>query len=154
VPSVYVDEVLAVFELHEESKTGSIHASEFDFEIVASLLKGGHSANAAVVLGRVAATAARGDALRVERAPLEHEIARTLERARRFALEIDAKTVRSAAYAEAAERDFFASPRRFHYLFRSEPWRVRRTRNRLLAILARAALRQLRKLIPGRLSAV
>lgn len=152
VPSVYVNETLAIFELHENSKTGSIHTSEFDLEVGASLFKRGYATNAAVVLGRAAATAARRDAQRVERDLLEREIARMLERARRFAPGADVRTVRAAAYAEAAERDFFASPRRFQYLLCSDPWRVRRTRHRLLVILARAALRRLTKRIPRPLS--
>jgi hypothetical protein len=143
VPSVYVREILAVFELRDDSKTGSTNTSEFELEMGVSLLKRGRRASAATMLGHAAATAAVTGADRIEPDRLEREIARMIERACRFAADVDVRTLRAAAYAEAVERDLFASPRGFRYLLRTEPWRVRRTRNHLLALLFRGVLRRI-----------
>jgi GT2 family glycosyltransferase len=139
VPAVYVPDVLAVFEIHPDSKTGRVPLREWELENAAAMFKAGHTSDGAALLGRVAARSAYGAEWRVDRRRLDGEIARSITLGKELSPQLDETTVRAAAFAEAAERELFGSPRRYRYFFRTEPWRVSRTRRRLgAAIVARA----------------
>ena len=145
IPAIYVPEVLAVFEIHEGSKTGSVPPREWALEGARAMLENGHTSDGAALLGRTAARSAQDEGSGVDRARLEEEIARMLSHGRKTAPGLDEATVRAAAYGEAAERELFAPRRRYRYLFSPEPWRVSRTRKRLGQVLATAAARFVRR---------
>jgi GT2 family glycosyltransferase len=145
VRSVYVPDTVATFELHEHSKSGSIDRSAFRLEWAISLLKHSHRRAATLMLGRAAAAAAQADAQRIDRSRLEHEIAAAAGRARSHTTDVDLRTLRASAYAEAALLELHLRPRGFAYLLRPEPWLSREPRTRLFAVLARGAVRRLRR---------
>lgn len=141
IPAVHVPEVLAVFEIHADSKTGSVPARDWALEDAAALLKRGHASDGALLLGRLAARSVHEFGSAIERDRLEDEIAEMIAYGRRWAPMLDTTTVRAGAYAEAAERELFAPRRGYRYLLSPEPWRVSRTRRRLGAVVAVRALR-------------
>lgn len=140
VPAVYVPEVLAIFEIHADSKTGTIPTREWELENAKAMLKRGHLSDGAALLGRTAARSAADAASRVERARLEEEIAGVIVYGGAVS-ELDVATLRAAAFAQAAECELFAPSRRYRYLLSPEPWRVAKTRRRLGSVLATAAVR-------------
>lgn len=141
VPALYVPEVLAVFEIHADSKTGSIPARDWALEDAAAMLKRGHTGDGALLLGRIAGRSVHEFGSAIDRARLEGEIAEMIAYGRKLAPTLDDTTVRAAAYAEAAERELFAPRRRYGYLFSPEPWRVSRTRRRLASALVARTIR-------------
>ena len=141
VPALYVPEVLAVFEIHADSKTGSIPPRDWALEDAAAMLKLGHTGDGALLLGRIATRSVHEFGSPIDRGRLEDEIAKVIAYGRQLASAFDEATVRAAAYAEAAERELFAPRRRYRYLFSPEPWRVSRTRRRLGSVLATRAAR-------------
>ena len=136
VPALYVPEVLAVFEIHADSKTGSIPARDWALEDAAAMLKRGHMSDGALLLGRIAARSVHEFGSPIDRGRLEGEITDVIAYGRQLAPALDETTVRASAYAEAAERELFAPRRRYRYLFSPEAWRVSRTRRRLWSALA------------------
>jgi len=141
VPALYVPEVLAVFEIHADSKTGSIPARDWALEDAAAMLKRGHTSDGALLLGRIAARSVHEFGSPIDRSRLEGEITEVIAYGRQLAPTLDEATVRASAYAEAAERELFAPRRRYHYLFSTEPWRVSGTRRRLASVLAARTIR-------------
>jgi Glycosyl transferase family 2 len=141
VPALYVPEVLAVFEIHADSKTGSIPARDWALEDAAAMLKRGHAGDGALLLGRIAARSVHEFGSPIDRDRLEGEITKVIAYGRQLGPALDEAVVRAAAYAEAAERELFAPRRRYRYLFSPEPWRVSETRRRLASILATRAAR-------------
>ncbi|HWX08348.1 MAG TPA: glycosyltransferase family 2 protein [Gaiellaceae bacterium] len=141
VPGVYVPDTLAAFELHGESKSGSIDRSEFRLEWARVLLKSGRGESAALMLGRAAAAAAQPEGRRIEPSRLEDEIARMTA----LVHGMDVRTVRVSAYAEAALLELHLRPRGFRYLLRPEAWSMRDTRGRLAGAFARGLARRLVK---------
>lgn len=141
VPLVYVPEVLAIFEIHAESKTGTVPLREWELENARAMFKSGHTSDGAALLGRVAARSASEAGSPLEPPRLEAELADMLAYGRGVAPTLDEATVRASAYAEAAELELFAPHRGYRYLLRPEPWRVARTRRRLGSVLAGAAVR-------------
>jgi hypothetical protein len=144
IPSVYVPQVLAVFELHATSKTGTTPRSEFVLEEAIAQLRCGRDRAAARTAAR-AALIALGE--RSERPPVEAEIAHGLARIRERASGLDARLVRAFAYAELAQAELFARPRGFRHLFRPQVWLVPETRKQLLAVLGHASARRLARMI-------
>jgi hypothetical protein len=141
VPALYVPEVLAVFEIHADSKTGSVPARDWALEDAAAMLKRGHTTDGALLLGRIAARSVHEFGSPIDRGRLEGEITEVIAYGRQLTPTLDSTTVRAAAYAEAAERELFAPRRRYRYLFSPEPWRVSRTRKRLVSTLAGRTIR-------------
>jgi glycosyltransferase involved in cell wall biosynthesis len=141
IPALYVPEVLAVFEIHADSKTGSIPARDWALEDAAAMLKRGHASDGALLLGRIAARSVYEFGSPIDRSRLEGEITEVIAYGRNLTPTLDPAMVRAAAYAEAAERELFAPRRRYRYLFSSEPWRVSRTRRRLVSAVATRTIR-------------
>lgn len=146
-PAVYVPEVLAVFEIHADSKTGTVPMREWELENAVAMLRRGHPSDGAALLGRAAARSAADGASQIERARLEEEIAEAIAYGSRIVAGLDVATLRAAAYAQAAESEFLApsANRRYRYLFSPEPWRLARTRKRLFAVLTAAVFRFVRR---------
>lgn len=136
VPAVHIPEVLAVFEIHPMSKTGSIDLSEFYREQAFALTKSGRRRAAAATLGRAAAAATLMDDGRIDASRLPETITRFEGMAIRWGLESDSREVRSAAFAEAARLELQVSLRGFRHLARPAPW-LSRTSLRLIAGAAR-----------------
>jgi glycosyltransferase involved in cell wall biosynthesis len=141
VPALYVPEVLAVFEIHADSKTGSIPARDWALEDAAAMLKRGHTDDGALLLGRIAARSVHEFGSPIDRGGLEGEITKVIAYGRQLDPALDEATVRASAYAEAAERELFAPRRRYRYLFRPEPWRISRTRKGLVSALVGRTMR-------------
>jgi Glycosyl transferase family 2 len=137
IPYARVAETLAEFEVHAESKSGSIDRSEFWFEWAAVLANRGHPREAALMFGRAAA----GAASRSGRSPGE-EIGAALERAGRFP-GLDSRLLRGAAYAEAALLDLHRRPRRYRNLLRPAAWRAPELRSRLAGVAVNGARKRL-----------
>lgn len=144
VPSVYVPETLAIFEVHSASKTGRLGRSPWWFECGKALAGRGHPESAALMLGRAAAELAREPIGPIGRSALESSIADVAERAEGELGRVDRRRLRAAAYAEAALLDLHLRPRAFRNLLAVEPWLVRKTAARLLSVLGRGILRRLR----------
>jgi hypothetical protein len=141
VPALYVPEILAVFEIHADSKTGSIPARDWALEDAAAMLKRGHASDGALLLGRIAARSVHEFGSPIDPSKLESEITAAIDYGRNLTPTLDSVTVRAAAYAEAAERELFAPRRSYRYLFSREPWRVPRTRKRLVSALVGRTIR-------------
>jgi hypothetical protein len=105
------------------------------------MLKRGHTTDGALLLGRIAARSVHEFGSPIDRGRLEGEITEVIAYGRQLTPTLDSTTVRAAAYAEAAERELFAPRRRYRYLFSPEPWRVSRTRKRLVSTLAGRTIR-------------
>lgn len=151
VPAAYVPEVLAVFEIHGFSKTGTVDLSEFYREESLALLKSGRRLPAAAGLGRAAAAAALRVDGRVDSGRLPTTIERFGRVADEWGLEAERRTVRPAAFAEAARLELQVSPRGFRHLVRAAPWLTGGSRRIILGaagrapvVIARRVIRRLR----------
>lgn len=137
IPSVYVDEILATFRIHPDSKTGRIGLDEFFLEEAQALEKNGRPEIAALAVGRAAAwRALKGT--RASSQALYEEVNRVL---RDRHLEMDhlaRKRVKAAAKTEAALIETQSSPLGLRHLFSLDPWRVTETRARLVSAFAKA----------------
>ena len=122
IPSAHTPEALAVFEIHGDSKTGSVELSEFYREESLALLKSGRKRQAAAGLGRAAAAAAQTAGERVD----DHRLPETIRRfegvADEWGLESERSVVRPAAFAEAARLELQVSLRGARHLARPAPW--------------------------------
>jgi hypothetical protein len=105
------------------------------------MLKRGHTADGALLLGRIAARSVHEFGSPIDRGRLEDEITEVIAYGRQLTPTLNPTAVRAAAYAEAAERELFAPRRRYRYLFSPEPWRVSRTRRGLISALAVRTIR-------------
>jgi GT2 family glycosyltransferase len=152
VPAAYVPEPLAVFLIHESSKTGSVDLSEFYREEAVALLKSGRRLPAAAGLGRAAAAAALTADGRVDSKQLLASIGRFESIADDWRLVDERRVVRSAAYAEATRLELKVSPRGLGHLARPAPWVSGTSRRMILGAARRAprslASRALRRLRP------
>ena len=151
VPAAYVPEALAVFEIHDSSKTGSVDLSEFYREESAALLKSGRRLAAAAGLGRAAAAAAVTADGRVDSGRLSATIEHFETLASEWGLESERRVLRPASFAEAARFELQVTPRGFRHLARPAPWLSGSSRRMILdsaarapAVLARRAVRRLR----------
>ena len=128
-----VPATLAVFELHEGSKSGSTPSSEFSFEEGLALLKSGRRRQAAFAFGRSAL--ADGDVDRVLRDPRIRDAG------------LDRRAALAGARIEAAIAGLLAgSPGALRLLLRLDIWRVPETRRRL-----RLAFRNMFVVLAGRI---
>jgi GT2 family glycosyltransferase len=124
VPAAYIPECLAVFEIHESSKTGSIDLSEFYKEESLALLKSGRRKLAAASLGRAAAAAAAAltEDGRVDPRQLANAVGRFESVATDWGLEAERRLLRPASFVEAARFEVQVSPRGLRHLARPAPW--------------------------------
>jgi glycosyltransferase involved in cell wall biosynthesis len=136
---VYVPHTLAVFEIHEASKTGSIGRAAFFEEEERALLAHGRGEAAAFARGRAAAAAAAADPA------LDLEGAVSAALAREPPLPAD--PVWASARVESALIVLQRSLRGIVPLFRSEPWRYRATRRRIRSGARRGLVRVLRRAV-------
>ncbi len=141
--------VVSVFELHPESKTGSLPRRRFYEENARAFLLAGRPEGAARSLGQAAASAASLGG-RVPANRLEAEIRSAQEAGRRSAPPLSGPTIRAAAIAEAAVIELRSSLGGFRHLLVLDVWLDRRLRRRLRAAAARGAPRIARRLV-GRL---
>ena len=141
VPTVRVHGVVATFELHAGSKSGSVPRVEFFHEQARAFAKSGRMRAAALALGRGAAEAAF-DGTRVDDAALERELDAARARGRALGDVPDAEIV-AAAQTEAAVLELRSSPRGLARLVRAQPWRRRELRARVRAAASRRALHAL-----------
>jgi hypothetical protein len=138
VPAAYVPEPLAVFEIHELSKTGTVDLSEFYREEAAALLKSGRRRAAAAGLGRAAAAAALTADGRVDSARLRSTIERFENVAAEWELGAERGAVRPAAFAEAARLELQVSALGVRHLLRPAPWLSGASRRMILGAAGRA----------------
>jgi hypothetical protein len=121
-PAAHIAEVLAVFEIHASSKTGSVDVSEFYREESFALLKSGRRRPAAACLGRAAAAAALTDDGRVDTDRLAETIERFESLATEWGLEAERRIVRPTALVDAARFEIQVSPRGLRHLAHPAPW--------------------------------
>ncbi len=134
IPWVYVPKVLARFEVHPSSKTGTEGLAPFYMEESKALAKTGRARLAAMALGRAAAHAALlGD--KIDNAMLTSSIEDLSGSLDRRIVDAAART--EAALVEAASGHGILGAR---HLLRLGPWTVQETRRRLM----RAASSKLR----------
>jgi GT2 family glycosyltransferase len=137
IAAAYVPETLAVFEIHGDSKTGTVDLSEFYREEAAALLKSGREGPAAAGLGRAAAAAALTAEGRVDAGRLAEMIGRFERTAVEWGLEPDRRIVRPAAFAEAARLELQVSAGGFRHLLSPLPWSSRTSRRMIYAAAGR-----------------
>jgi Glycosyl transferase family 2 len=145
VKAAYVPEVLGVFEIHDESKTGTAAPSAFFREEATSLLRTGRRRAAAVALGRAAAADAREDDGSVPSPALAAAIDAAEREADALGLADEHAALASAAHAGAAVLELASTPRGARHLARLDPWRYPETRR----MLAASARRELRRRLSG-----
>lgn len=132
VRCVYVPQILATFELHAASKTGSIPWSHFLEEEARACLKSGRDELAALRIGWAAVLVSeRGG--RIEPSRLQDEIERLSD-----GLPVDdphafSLTATGAAYSRAARFELgWGRPWGLRHLLRPEPWKDELVRRRLM----------------------
>jgi GT2 family glycosyltransferase len=130
---VYVPHALALFEIHEDSKTGSTARSAFFEEEERVLLARGRPGGAAFARGRAAAAAAAADSALGLAGAVSAALVREPP--------LPAGPVRAAAVAESALIELQGSLRGVLRLCRPEPWRYRATRRRIRSGARRGAVR-------------
>ena len=152
VPAAYVPQALAVFEIHDSSKTGSVDVSDFYREESVALLKSGRRLAAAIGLGRAAAAAAVTPDGRVDSGRLSERTEHFENIASEWGLESERQVVRPASFAEAARFELQVTPRGFRHLARPAPWMTGTSRRMILdsasqapAVMGRRALRGLKR---------
>lgn len=145
VASAYVPETLAVFEVHEASKTGMLNYSEFFREESTVLLKSGRRSSAAALLGRAAAAAAQTENGTVDSSRLRELVAGFESQALALGLAAELRLVEPAAYAEAARLELQASVKGVRHLMRPGPWRFALTRRLLGGAARRTSSRALHR---------
>jgi GT2 family glycosyltransferase len=154
VPAAYIPEPLAVFLIHESSKTGSVDLSEWYREESVALLKSGRRLPAAAGLGRAAAAAALNADGRVDSKRLRASIGRFETIADDWRLVDERRVVRPAAYVEATRLELKASPRGIRHLARPAPWLSGTSRRMILGAARRAprslARRALKRVRPSK----
>jgi hypothetical protein len=150
VAAACVPETLAVMEIHDTSKTGSIHRSEFLREEGTALLKSGRRRAAAMALGRAAASAAQSEAGLVEPERVRAEVERFTTEAAERGLGEEDEALKSAAYAQAAVLELQVSVRGFRHLARRQPWRYAQTRRYIATRSWQGAPMLVRRLASGR----
>jgi hypothetical protein len=141
VRSAYVPTTLAIFEIHEGSKTGTVDPADFPREEALALLKSGRPRHAALAFGRAAATAAADARGVIDGARLRVEIERLTVEASEHGLAGLGGIVASAAYAQAGLIELQRSLRGFRHLARLQPWRYGETRRQVAASAWRKARR-------------
>lgn len=128
VGGVHAGQVVATFEIHAASKTGSVGHDAFLVEHARALARSGRARGAATALGRAAAARATLDG-RVDDAVLGSAIADLAE-------EVPAglrRLVRAAALGDAAIVELRVGPRGALRLLHPAPWLQPETRRRLAA---------------------
>lgn len=128
IPAVYVPRVLAIYEVHENSKTGIVHPSEFVREWAEALFKSGRTREAAFAFGR-AASASLGTSLSAS--AIANLAKQVVEDQRVHGRELDTEAVAAGATVEAAVIELHRSPAGLRHLLRPRVWRYPQTRARL-----------------------
>ncbi|MGH2747922.1 MAG: glycosyltransferase family 2 protein [Actinomycetota bacterium] len=141
IPGVYVPETLAVFEVHEGSKSGRVSHAEFLVEEALARLKSGRARTAAVAFGRAAAWASLQKGAFDERralTELKKIVGSVHDRRRDLPIELArAGLATEGAVLDIKARGVRALPR----LLDARLWRIPETRMRL----RQAAGRELRR---------
>jgi glycosyltransferase involved in cell wall biosynthesis len=141
IRAAYVPETIAVFEIHDGSKTGSLGLSEFVREEALVLLKSGRPRQAALACGRAAAAAASRNGT-IEPARLRVEVERVVREVAERIPALDPRVIASGAYAEAALLELHTSMRGFRHLAHPAAWRYGVTLRRVTSA-ARAGAPQM-----------
>jgi GT2 family glycosyltransferase len=141
--------VVSIFELHGDSKTGSLPRRRFFEETARAFLLAGLPHGAALALGQGAAAAA-ALAGRVPGSRLAAEILHAQEAGRQAIPPLSARTIRAAAIAEAGVIELRTSLTGLRHLLAPEIWRDRAIRRRLRAAVRRGTPRVARRLLGRR----
>jgi hypothetical protein len=151
IPSTYIPEALAEFEIHTSSKTGSASRSEFLREESQALLKSGRDRQAAFALGRAIAVEASTAVSDKQRYP-KLAVDRLTDGVREARPELDPIAVEAGVRSEAAVIEFRRTPLGIRHLMALDIWRYRETRRRMadgaywgLRVWARRAATTLRR---------
>ena len=129
IPSVCVPEVLAVFEIHTSSKTGSTSRVDFLREESRALLKSGRERQAAFALGRAAA-------LEASEKPRDREPALEIDQLTKATRtdhpQLDPRAIEAGVRSEAVVIEFRRTqPRGVIQVMTRDMWRYPETRRRL-----------------------
>jgi glycosyltransferase involved in cell wall biosynthesis len=129
IDAVRVPTSLAVFELHDASKTGTIPSSEFFFEEGLALLKSRRTRQAGFAFGRAAAAATEKP---INVSALNREVERVLRDPRIADIGLDRRAADAGARTEAAVIAVLAgSPGGLRLLMRRDVWGIPEARGRL-----------------------
>ena len=131
IPAVYVPGDLAIYEVHERSKTGSVESGEWVREWAEALFKSGRARQAAFAFGRAAAASFGQARNALSRAEVTELAERVVHDQRERGRELDAQAVAAGASVEAAVIDLHRSPAGLRHLLRPFLWRYPQTRARL-----------------------
>jgi hypothetical protein len=128
VPAVYVPRILAIYVVHEKSKTGNVDPSDFVREWAEALFKSGRTREAAFAFGR-AASASMGSALSASE--ISNLAEQVVEDHRTRGRELDPGAVVAGATVETAMIELHRSPAGLRHLLKPQIWRYPQTRARV-----------------------
>jgi hypothetical protein len=152
IPATYVPRPLAIYEVHGESKTGTVEPSEFVREWAEALLKSGRNRQAAFAFGRAAAASAAAARRSLSAAEVREITERVLRDQQARGRDLDPQAVRAGALVEAAVVELHRSPRGLRHLTQPAVWRYPQTKARL-ALASRFFVHSLvmrgREVLPG-----
>jgi Glycosyl transferase family 2 len=131
IPATYVPRPLAVYEVHGDSKTGTVEPSEFVREWAEALFKSGREQQAAFAFGRSAAASEASARCSLSPAEVREVTERVLQEQRKRGRDLDPQAVNAGALVEAAVAELHRSPRGLRHLARPTVWRYPQTRARL-----------------------
>ena len=131
IPSVYVPKPLAIYEVHDVSKTGTVDPADFVRDWAEALLKSGRTREAAFAFGRAAAASAGRVSSSLSPSEVLGLAQRVLEEEREEGRELEPQAVAVGAAVEAAVIELHRSPKGLRHLTRPAVWRYPQTRARL-----------------------
>jgi GT2 family glycosyltransferase len=144
VPAGYIPEVLATFEIHGGSKSGSLHRGEFPMEEFRAFAKSGRAYGAAICLGVAAAERSVAED-RITRRRLSNETRIAITAGRAIFPPTAPWLVAAQAQAMAATLELRSTPLAVRHLAHPGPWRHPHTRAQAIAVCKGAVLRVLRQ---------
>lgn len=149
VPAVHIPRVLAVYDVHGNSKTGTVHPSDFVRDWGEALYKAGRARQAAFAFGRAAAALAGASRNSLDPTDIRELAEHVLHDQRARGRELDPKAVAAGVSVEAAVIELHRSPQGLRHLLRPNVWRYPQTWVRL-SIAIRFLVRELEFVVRAR----
>jgi glycosyltransferase involved in cell wall biosynthesis len=132
IPAVYIPRTLAIYEVHQGSKTGTVDPSEFVREWAEALFKSGRTREAAFAFGRAAAASAAEARKSLSRTEITSLADRVVQDQHGHGRTLDPRAVEAGASVEAAVIEVHRSPAGLRHLLQPSVWRYPQTRARLI----------------------
>lgn len=131
IPAVYVPGTLAIYEVHDTSKTGSVEPTDWVRDWAEALLKSGRTRQAAFAFGRAASASVGSGRNALSPEEVTGLAERVVHDQQARGHELDPRAVAAGASVEAAVIELHRSPAGLRHLLRPFVWRYPQTRARL-----------------------